>query len=227
MREVKGFFITLEGGEGSGKSVQAKRLYSSLNRIFPDSVVLTREPGGSESAEDIRNLLLKGSTERHLPISEVLLFYAARYDHLHRKIIPELEKGKIVICDRYIDSSVVYQGIAKQIPLIFFNYLHEMLGFSHSKNINFIPDRTYILDIDPKIGVLRSNARQKEDIDKEDRFEQLSLEFHENVRNGYLSIADKNKERCKIIDANRTEKLIHDEIFEDLTNLIDCCNFFV
>lgn len=211
-----GLFITFEGGDGSGKSVQCSLLYEKLKTFFPYlSVMQTREPGGSEGAELIRKMLLTGDQDRWFPLSEFLLFYAARYDHWCRKILPVLQQKGVVVCDRFFDSSFVYQGIGRGIPKEFFQFLHKMFDYS-AEDRSFIPDRTYILEIDPIIGVHRSNCRQAYASQKEDRFERIDINFHKKIQQGYLKIAEENQQRCKIIQANQSIEKIHEEIWEDI-----------
>ncbi|MDR1907912.1 MAG: dTMP kinase [Holosporales bacterium] len=223
MSETKvsaGLFITLEGGEGSGKSVQCAKLCDRLKQHFSELLtVKTREPGGSPGAESIRQILLTGETDRWLPVSELLLFYAARYDHWKRTILPALERGGVVVCDRFFDSSIVYQGYARGLPESFFDAIHKIFDEAEKERC-FVPDRTYILDIDPVEGVARSNRRISSVEVKEDRFERINMEFHQKVREGYFDILRKNSARCKKIDASRSIEDIHEDIWEDAVELL-------
>ncbi|MDR1207804.1 MAG: dTMP kinase [Holosporales bacterium] len=220
-----GFFITLEGGEGSGKSVQCSKLYERLMQCYgSQSVVKTREPGGSAGAELIRNMLLTGEVDRWFPVSEMLLFYAARYDHWRRTILPTLLRGGIVICDRFFDSSVVYQGGGHGIPRKYFDAIHEMFEDIDSER-SFFPDRTYVLDIEPHEGVARSNARISQSVEQEDRFERIDIAFHQKVRHEYLAILDKNPARCVKIDASQSIEQIHHDIWQDLTSVLTLHGF--
>lgn len=192
-------FITFEGGEGSGKSTQAKL----LNQAFSNNKIasiLTREPGGTEGAEKIRNLLIDDKSPKWHPITELLLVNAARYEHAKNLIEPSIEQGKIVICDRFVDSTMAYQGfghkIGKKLPALMHNF--TMQGLS--------PDLTFILDIDPKIGLKRVHEKDN------NRFERLDIEFHERVRRGFNEIANLATERCVLIDASRNINLIHADI---------------
>lgn len=224
----KGLFITFEGGEGSGKSIQCTRLFERLQvsqKANGRPLLKTREPGGSPSAELIRPLLLTGDKDRWLPVSEALLFYAARYDHWRRVILPVLEKGGIVLCDRFFDSSRVYQGIGRQLPSTFFDTLHmlfEQTGLPAASPHAFQPDRTYILDIEPRIGLERSNLRQKTVslLQKENRFEQIDLAFHEKVRQGYITLAQVEPKRCRLIPADQPIEALHEILWEDLQNYL-------
>jgi len=200
---LRGRFITFEGGEGSGKSTQIKRLESwLLSRGI--GVVLTREPGGVEEAEALRNLLLQGAADRWDPISETLLFQAARIQHVRHKILPALERGYWVLCDRFLDSTLVYQGIGKGVSQEWIRdlYLRSMP--------DIFPDLTILLDIDVAAGLYRAKARA----DKEQRFENMHLSFHEKVRQGFLAIAESEPIRLKVIDASGTQDEVTARIVE-------------
>ncbi len=190
---MTGTFITFEGGEGSGKSTQLSFLYNEIkSNNLP--CVKTREPGGSEGAESIRGLLLNGSADKWDPIAETLLFYAARLDHVERLIKPALTDGTIVLCDRFADSTRVYQGIGKGLSEDYILSLHQLtLG-------HFKPDLTLILDIDPEVGIKRTLSRSG----AETRFESMDMDFHHAVRAGFLSIARNEPERCVVIDASQS-----------------------
>ena len=179
---TKGFFITLEGGEGTGKSTQSRLLSDWLiKQGF--TTVLTREPGGSPGAEEIRNLLVNGDKGRWDSLTETLLFMAARRNHLTTKIWPALEQGQVVICDRFLDSTLAYQGYGygKKDDVI-----HGIQTIYHLIAGHFHPDLTIILDIDPAIGLKRSCARAG---NTEQRFESMDLSFHTNLRQGFLDLA--------------------------------------
>lgn len=187
-------FITLEGGEGTGKSTQAKLLEQYLKSKGIE-VVLTREPGGSTGAEEIRNLLVTGDANKWSTSTEVLLMYAARADHFEKLIMPALLLKKWVICDRFADSTLAYQGYGKGYDLNFLNTLYQ-------KIIGEIkPDITFIFDIEVEAGLNRANARINAANSNEGRFESMDLNFHKLVRNGFLHIAAQNPERCKVINA--------------------------
>tara|TARA_Y100000590_G_scaffold470715_1_gene668351 strand:- start:14434 stop:15084 length:651 start_codon:yes stop_codon:yes gene_type:complete len=198
----KGLFITFEGGEGSGKSTQSKILYEKILKENC-SVIYTREPGGSDQAESIRNLLVTGDSNRWSPITELFLFSAARFDHVEKKIKPALEKNNIVICDRYIDSTTAYQGYAGSINKETINIIQDI------STQNTIPDLTFILDIDPDIGLKRSMTESN----YETRFENKDLKYHKKIREGYLSIAKENSQRCKILNANDDINNISNKIY--------------
>ncbi len=200
-------FITFEGGEGTGKSTQARLLADYLIQQG-HKVVLTREPGGSPGAEIIRDLLVSGAIDRWTPISEALMMYAARADHWQNLIQPELAKGTWVICDRFADSSMAYQGYGRGVDLKFLQQLYKMVIGDKQ------PDRTFVLDINPEIGLQRSferlNASGKNV--SEGRFEAMDLDFHRRLRNGFLEIARMNPDRCIVIDATKSLQLIHQKI---------------
>lgn len=201
---MSGFFITLEGGEGAGKSTQIKMLKSALEDLGKE-VLLTREPGGSKGGELIRPLLVSGEADWDA-VSETLLFSAARRDHLTHKIWPAIKEGKIVLCDRFADSTLAYQGYGRgnnsKIQEIVKTLYKIVAG-------DFEPDLTLILDIDPKIGLKRSCDRAG---NTEKRFENMDFSFHENLRQGFLKIAEENPNRCFIINADRTQEEVHEEI---------------
>ncbi len=198
---MTGAFITFEGGEGSGKSTQVKMLAAAFEKAGKPCVI-TREPGGTESAERIRDLVVKGSKDAWLAESETLLFVAARMEHVKRLIQPALLEGKTVICDRFYDSTCVYQGIGKGINEVFISGLHK-LCFE-----NFQPHLTFIMDIDPAIGLKRAHIRNN----AENRFESMPTQFHAIVRQGFLDIAAENKKRCVVIDANQDKDVLHQQI---------------
>ena len=194
-------FITFEGGEGSGKSTQIKILKNKLSKNH--KVIITREPGGTKEAELIRNLLVKGKSNKWSGITEVLLNFTARKDHVDKIILPNLKKGKWVLCDRFSDSTLAYQGYGRNVDK------------DHIKNLNkslinnLTPKLTFLFDIDPKIGLGRSKKR----INNELRYENMSLNYHKNIRNAFLDIAKKNKKRIKIIDATLDKNSISEIIW--------------
>ena len=200
MSVAKGVFLTFEGIDGSGKSSQAKLLAAAL-REQGHSVVLTREPGGSPGAEEIRKLLVEGDPNRWSPETEILLFYAARRDHVERTILPALERGDIVISDRFADSTRVYQGAVR-------SDLRETVDAIHDRMIGFEPDRTFIIDMDPDAALARGLARKS----GEDRFEDFGLDFQHSLRAGFKTLAKSAPERCLLIDGNRPIDEISPEI---------------
>lgn len=193
---ARGLFISLEGGEGAGKSTLSSALRRHF-RSFGYSVDLTREPGGTPDAEQIRNLLVAGDTGRWSAIEEMLLLFAARANHLRQRIQPNLEKGCWVICDRFTDSTFAYQGAGGSD--------RQDIARIHALNQlalnNFTPDITLILDIDPQIGLSRTRFRDE----FPSRFEEFPFEFHEKIRSAFLAIAQDNPNRCFVLDASRPQ----------------------
>lgn len=187
---TQGFFISFEGGEGAGKSTQIRRLADRLKAAGHD-VIVTREPGGSPGAEAIRDLLVNGAADRWSPVTESLLMYAARRDHIERVIRPALARGAVVLCDRYADSTRAYQGAGGDAPASLIAALEEhVLGGT-------IPVLTLILDLPAEVGLQRAEARGGAA-----RFESKGLAFHERLRAGYLEIARREPDRCVVIDAD-------------------------
>jgi len=209
MKSLQGLLITFEGGEGTGKSTQSKLLYDYLKSKTTD-VILTREPGGCKESENIRNLLVKGNINKWDPITESLLHNAARREHIKNIIKPALLKNKIVICDRYIDSTMAYQGIGQGVNSNFLNIL--------SKEIteNIVANITFIFDIDPDISLKRAKKRDK---NTNNRYENFDLSFHKNIRNYFKSLINTNK-RYILIDASNSIEEIHVKILKSLNNLI-------
>ncbi|MEN8891690.1 dTMP kinase [Planktotalea arctica] len=191
MTSPKGRFISFEGIDGSGKSTQAKRLASALERAGYD-VVLTREPGGSPGAEEIRALVLQGDTDRWSAETEILLFTAARRDHMERTILPALAAGKVVICDRFADSTRMYQGLSRGDLRALVNQLHSLM-------IGREPDLTLLFDMDPDVS--HSRAVERDSIDS--RFENFGAGLQKAMRAGFLELAAGEPQRFRIIDAAR------------------------
>lgn len=194
------FFVTFEGIDGSGKSTQARILAKNLKENSVDSL-LTREPGGSAGAEEIRRLLVEGDPARWSAETEILLFTAARRDHLEKTILPALELGRTVISDRFADSTRVYQGVARA-------ELRGVVDALHKLMIGHEPDLTFIIDMDPKQALIRGLARKS----GEDRFEEFGLQFQQKLRAGFLDLAADFPARCHLIDGNRAVKTIAAEI---------------
>nr|WP_293423993.1 dTMP kinase [Phreatobacter sp.] len=204
MNEVKpqrGRFITLEGGEGAGKSTQARRLADYLKSRGID-VVLTREPGGSPGAEILRHVLLGGGAEAFGPETETLLFAAARRDHLNVTILPALARGAWVICDRFADSTRVYQGHAGRVPNDF------VLAVERVTVGDDRPDLTLVLDLPAKVGLARVASRGG----ATDRFEKEDIAFHNKLRQGFRALVRAEPDRCKLIDASQDADIVADEI---------------
>lgn len=196
-----GKFITFEGGEGTGKSTQCQLLAEYL-RLHEKRVIVTREPGGTDGAELIRALLVSGDVNRWSGVTEALLLNAARVDHWEKVIKPALESGIWVICDRFSDSTLAYQGYGRGLDVKFLRDLHD------SVLPGVQPDLTYIFDLDPKIGISRALSRHTSEV----RFEKLEIEFHNRMRKGYLEIAQKNPSRCHIIDATQDIQDVNKQI---------------
>lgn len=189
----QGRFITLEGGEGAGKSTQAALLTEAL-QAAGIGVVSTREPGGTDGAEAIRSLLIDAPDGRWSAVSEVLLHYAARREHLDQVIVPALARGTWVVCDRFADSTMAYQGYGLGCDRQMISALHRLVVGA------FRPDLTVVLDVDPSLGHVRAAGRGQ----PSDRYERLDAAFHERVRAGFLAIARAEPERCLIIAATGT-----------------------
>ena len=189
----RGRFITLAGGEGGGKSTQCRRLLPWLKEQGIDALA-TREPGGSPGAERIRELLVTGSADRWTPLTEVLLHYAARQDHICAVIEPALAAGQWVVCDRFFDSTLAYQGYGHRVPLNFIETLRQQIVCDI-----YQPDITVILDLPAAEGLSRSHARDN----TERRYESMPVEFHERLRRGFQEIAKREPKRCVVVDANQ------------------------
>ena len=202
-----GFFISLEGGEGAGKSTQIKRLANWLQTLCPEREIITsREPGGTESAEAIRALLVQGETDRFRPKTDALLMLASRVEHVECLIKPALERGAILLIDRFADSSYVYQSLSG-------GYSLDDLRALHKRSIGELePDVTYLFDLDPEIGLQRAGARLSQ---VEARFENKGLEFHKQVREAYLNLAQ-NNQRFEILDAAQNEDVLFDSLSQSI-----------
>jgi dTMP kinase len=202
-----GRFITFEGGEGAGKSTQLKRLVARLHAAGRE-VVATREPGGSPGAESIRELVLKGSADRWSPVTETLLMYAARRDHVERVIRPALERGAWVVCDRFADSTRAYQGAAGGVDpgliAAMETYILEQTR----------PDLTLIFDLPVEVGLERAHARAGSEM----RFESKGLAFHERLRAGFLAIARAEPDRCAVVDARGTLDEVESAVWAAVEN---------
>lgn len=186
-----GTFLTFEGIDGSGKSTQAKLLAETL-RANGHDVILTREPGGSTGAEEIRRLVLEGDPDRWSAETELLLFTAARRDHMERTILPALAAGKVVICDRFADSTRMYQGLSR-------GDLRGLVDRLHDLMIGREPDMTLLIDMDPETGLQRALGRQG----SEERFEDFGPELQQQMRAGFLALANDYADRFRVIDGNR------------------------
>ncbi len=206
----RGRFITFEGGEGAGKTTQLGLLSESLRRAgIP--VLLTREPGGSIGAEEIRNLLVTGAVGRWDAISEALLHFAARRDHVETKIKPALEDGIWVLCDRFADSSMAYQGYGYGLGR---EKIEALQQFAIGE---FLPDLTLILDMPVEAGLARAAGRDED----KSRYEQLDIEFHERVRDGFREIAMAEPKRCIIVDAQDSVVAVQDGLRKAIVDRFD------
>jgi dTMP kinase len=205
-----GRFITLEGGEGTGKSTQIKRLKAALEEKGI-KVLATREPGGSPGAEQIRKLMVEGEPGRWDAITETLLAYAARADHVARTIGPALRTGTWVISDRFNDSTFAYQGAGRGVPR------ETIRRIDAAVLDDFQPDLTLVLDLDAKLGLERALSRGA----AENRFEKFGADFHEKLRQAFLDIARRNLERCRVIDAGGTEEQVAEAILAAVSRRFD------
>ena len=188
---ARGVFITIEGGEGAGKSTQLARLAEAVRQAGRE-VLATREPGGTEDAEAIRALLVDGAPGRWDPVAETLLHYAARAQHVARLVRPALDRGAAVVCDRFADSTMAYQGFGQGVPRGTIRAVHAAaLG-------RFAPDLTLILDVPVETGLARASGRQATN-----RYERFDAGFHARVREGFLTIAREEPGRCVVVDASR------------------------
>ncbi len=197
-----GRFITFEGIDGSGKSTQTKLLATRLQDEGFD-IILTREPGGSKGAEEIRDLVLQGATDRWSAETEILLFTAARRDHIERTILPALAQGKIVICDRFADSTRMYQGISRGNLRALVDQLHHLM-------IPYDPDITILIDMDPEIGLKRAKARAT----SEERFEDFGLDLQKRMRSGFLELAREFDTRIAVVDGYRDIPELAETIYQ-------------
>lgn len=199
---ARGRFITFEGGEGAGKSTQSRMLASRL-KAMGRQVMATREPGGSPGAEAIRKLLVEGAPDRWAPLPETLLFLAARSDHVASAIEPALAAGHWVICDRFSDSTLVYQGIGRGLGV-------ERVRALQQLTITATPDLTFVLDTDPGEGLARTRRRAA----GEDRFEQFDAGFHLRLREAFLGIARSEPQRCIVVDSSQPADIVAGEIWD-------------
>ena len=200
----KGYFISFEGIDGSGKSTQIQKLAEFLEARDFD-IVITREPGGSQGGEEIRNLLLQGNVDRWSAETEILLFTAARRDHLERIILPALEEGKIVICDRFTDSTRMYQGMRGV-------NLRNLVDTLNEKVIKFDPDLTIVIDINPEISLKRAKSRKT----VEERFEDFGADLQMKMRKGFLELAKEFSNRIEVVNGQQSI----DNLAKDICSLV-------
>ncbi|SMX43852.1 dTMP kinase [Maliponia aquimaris] len=207
-RPWPGLFVSFEGIDGSGKSTQARRLHDHL-RGSGHAAVLTREPGGSPGAEEIRALVLQGEPDRWSAETELLLFTAARRDHLERVILPALQAGQIVICDRFADSTRMYQGRGG---------LRAKVDALHALMIGIEPDLTLLVDMPAEAGLSRAKARAT----AEERFEDFGLGLQQKMRAGFLALAAEYPARFRVVDGNRDVDIVAEEILATVTPHLPC-----
>ncbi len=198
----KGFFISFEGGEGVGKSTQINLLKNFLLKKNIN-VSCTREPGGTKEGEFIRKFLVSGRKDSWDPYSEVLLFNALRREHINKVINPSIKSGNIVLCDRFIDSTIIYQGVAGSIDENLILNLHKTFCY------NLYPDITFFLSLDPKLGLDRTLKRNN---DNENRFEKMGITYHKKIQDGFTNLSNKFKKRIIVINAEQTIEKISEEI---------------
>jgi len=199
---TRGKLITFEGGEGSGKSTQVVLLAESFAKAGIKAIK-TREPGGVDSAERIREILVKGDAALN-PVTEILLNFAARSEHLQKLMLPELAAGNYVICDRFVDSTMAYQGFGHGVSAAYIEIFKNLVVG------NFTPDLTILLDVDVEEGLSRASSRG----DKENRFEKMGKDFHRRLRDGFIEIAKKEPERFAVIDAAKPKEIVRKKVLE-------------
>lgn len=205
---IKGLFLSFEGIDGSGKSTQARLLADHLRAQGRD-VVLTREPGGSAGAEEIRALVLQGDPDRWSAETEILLFTAARRDHMERTILPALADGKIVICDRFADSTRMYQGLSR-------GDLRAVVDQLHTLMIPRDPDRTILIDMDPTVGLARAKSRNS----VEERFEDFGISLQQQLRDGFLALSREFDTRFCVINGMQGIDAVQSDVIAAITPLL-------
>ena len=209
-KSKKGLFISFEGGEGVGKSTQIELLKTSLTKKNIN-VLSTREPGGTKEGELIRKFLVSGEISSWDSYSESLLFNALRREHINKIINPSLFKGDIVLCDRFIDSTIVYQGVGGGINQTLLLSLHKNFCY------DLYPDITFFLSLDPKIGIDRTLSRNNK---TENRFENMGLSYHQKIQDGFKALSDKNNKRFFEINAELSIKKISNQIYDHVISII-------
>ena len=209
-KSKKGLFISFEGGEGVGKSTQIELLKTSLTKKNIN-VLSTREPGGTKEGELIRKFLVSGEISSWDSYSETLLFNALRREHINKIINPSLFKGDIVLCDRFIDSTIVYQGVGGGINQTLLLSLHKNFCY------DLYPDITFFLSLDPKVGIDRTLSRNDK---TENRFENMGLSYHQKIQDGFKALSDKNNKRFFEINAELSVEKISNQIFDHVISII-------
>ena len=202
-----GYFITIEGGEGSGKTSVLERVIERLKYDGYKNIVTSREPGGVKIATDIRKVILDKENTSMDPITEMFLFAASRRQHIVEKVLPSLKNNAIFICDRFVDSSYVYQGLAGNVGL------ETVIAANEIATLGCMPDLTILFDLDPEIGLARINANKNREVN---RLDLAGLEYHNKIRTGYQKIAKLFPERIVVIDASKT----FEEVVDNVYNLI-------
>lgn len=208
---MKGLFITFEGPDGSGKTTQIKKVAQYL-REKDISFILTREPGGTCISDDIRSILLNPEYNELTSETEILLYAASRAQHVHEIILPALKNGNVVLCDRFVDASIAYQGYGLGIPV------EKVVQINEFAINGLTPNRTYYIDVDPTIARARMLAREvgQEEVKGLDRIEQKQLDYHMRVREGFQRIYEENKQRMVKIDGGQSISTVFDTIIADL-----------
>ena len=209
-KSKKGLFISFEGGEGVGKSTQIELLKTSLTKKNLN-VLSTREPGGTKEGELIRKFLVSGEINSWDSYSESLLFNALRREHINKIINPSLFKGDIVLCDRFIDSTIVYQGVGGGINQTLLLSLHKNFCY------DLYPDITFFLSLDPKVGIDRTLSRNNK---TENRFENMGLSYHQKIQDGFKALSDKNNKRFFEINAELSIEKISNQIYDHVISII-------
>ncbi len=214
-RSGGGLFLTFEGIEGSGKTTQLRRIASALRRAGAPPVV-TQEPGGTPLGERLRSLLLARTGHGPTPLAELLLYVADRAQHLEQVVIPALRAGSVVLCDRYLDATLAYQGYARGLDPALIERLHA------DPPLDLRPDRTVLFDLEPADALRRARERNRErgTVDAEGRFEAEPLSFHRRVREGYLTLARREPQRFRVVESGGSEDAVAGRVTEALADLL-------
>ncbi|NOG73374.1 dTMP kinase [Roseicella sp. DB1501] len=212
-RQLRGFFAVIEGVDGSGKTSAIAHVRTALHVNYPD-LLLTREPGGTPEGNAVRGLVVSAGTLDWHPQAELLLMAAARAQHVAKVIRPALEAGRFVLCDRYVGSTIAYQGAGHGLDVCEINEIHKL------STGNLRPDLTVVLDVDPRVALQRSRARLTGSGVNEGRFEGLDIDFHQRVRNSFLAQAAADPEHYKVIDGHREPSEVWSELEEVLLSVL-------
>ncbi len=208
----RGLFVTFEGPEGSGKSTQLRRLAARL-RAEGKAVLETSEPGGTPIGMQIRRVLLDAKNLEMRPTTELLLMFAARAQNVEEWILPALSRGEVVLCDRFTDSSVVYQGAARGLGT------ELVYDVDRIACRGLVPDLTFVIDIDTELGLERARGRNRKTQDVETRIDEQEVGFHRKVREAYLHLGAEDPGRIRLIDGSKTEEMVEDDVWQELTKL--------